>query len=330
MGSLANLAAMKALMLTEKNQPPQLVERESPKPEHDQIMVDLKAASLNHRDVWIGKGQYAGLRYPIIPGSDGAGLFEGREVILQPGSGWGGDQRFQGSTYQILGLPMDGTFAEQVAVLPNQVFPKPPHLSMEAAAALPLAGLTAYRVLFSRCQAKKGEKLLVTGAGGGVALFCVQFALKAGLEVYVTSGDDSKLGKVRAMGATGGVNYKSAGWAEILKQEVGGFDVIIDGAGGTDFNSLIKLANPGARIGIYGGTNGAVPNFSPQAVFWKQLTILGSTMGSDADFGAMLDFVNKHEIVPIVDSVFSLADGAKAFDRVEKGLQFGKIVLRVS
>ncbi|MBK8563257.1 MAG: zinc-binding dehydrogenase [Saprospiraceae bacterium] len=321
---------MKALVLKEKNSPPQFLEREMPTPEKDTVLVNVKAASLNHRDVWIMKGQYAGLSYPIVPGSDGAGWYEGQEVILQPGSGWGGDERCQGNGYQILGLPKDGTIAESVAVLRSQLFPKPSHLSMVEAAALPLAGLTAYRVLFVRCQARPGEKLLVTGAGGGVALFCVQFALKAGLEVYVTSGDESKIERVRTIGALGGANYKSDGWVDALKKMAGGFDVIVDGAGGADFGSLLKIANPGARIGIYGGTNGAVPNLSPQAIFWKQLSILGATMGSDRDFSAMLDFVNRHKIVPIIDSVFELADGAKAFERMEKGQQFGKIVLNIS
>ncbi|MCC6726518.1 MAG: zinc-binding dehydrogenase [Saprospiraceae bacterium] len=320
---------MKALVLEEKNQLPRYTEREVPALAQDGVWVEIKAASLNHRDVWIMKGQYAGLKYPVIPGSDGAGFFEGKEVILQPGSGWGSDKKFQANSYQILGLPSDGTFSERVQVQRSQIFPKPPHLSMEEAAALPLAGLTAYRVLFSRCNAQAKEKLLVTGAGGGVALFCIQFALKAGLEVYVTSGEDSKIDKVKAMGVQGGANYKSGDWVGELKRQSGGFDLIIDGAGGPDFANLIKLANPGARIGIYGGTNGAVPNFSLQPVFWKQLSILGSTMGSEQDFADMLAFVNAHQIVPVLDSVFDLADGAKAFERMEHGQQFGKIVLKM-
>ncbi len=294
------------------------------------VLVAVKAASINHRDVWILKGQYPGLSFPLVAGSDGAGLFEGKEVVIQPGSCWGDDERFQGDDYRILGLPQNGTFAECVAVAPTQIFPKPSHLSMQEAAALPLAGLTAYRVLFSRCQAKMGEKLLVTGAGGGVALFCVQFAIKAGLEVFVTSGTDSKISKTVELGAMGGANYKSTSWSDDLKKMAGGFDIIIDGAGGADFATLIKLAKPGGRIGIYGGTNGAVPNFSPQPVFWKQLSILGSTMGSDQDFGAMLDFVNFHKFVPVVDTVFSLEDGGGAFERMEKGAQFGKIVLEIA
>jgi zinc-binding alcohol dehydrogenase/oxidoreductase len=321
---------MKALVLEEKNTLPRLVEMDSPSTSAGEVVVEIKAASLNHRDVWIMKGQYPGMRFPLVPGSDGAGIFNGKEVVIQPGRDWGADERFQSNDYQILGLPQNGTFAEWVSVEQRQIFPKPSHLSMEEAAALPLAGLTAYRVLFSRCQAKAGERLLVTGAGGGVAMFCVQFAIKAGLEVFVTSGDDGKISKAVGLGATGGANYKSEGWPTELKNLAGGFDIIIDGAGGADFSSLVKLAKLGGRIGIYGGTNGLVPNFSPQPIFWKQLSILGSTMGSDQDFAAMLDFVNQHKIVPVVDAVFDLKDGISAFKRMEQGSQFGKIVLKIA
>ncbi len=321
---------MKALLLEEKNSPPRFSDAVSPIHGPNEALVALRAASLNHRDVWIMKGQYPGIRYPVILGSDGVGVCEGREVVIQPGIEWGNDERSQSGSYQILGLPKNGTFAEKVVVNRNQLFPKPAHLSMEEVAALPLAGLTAYRVLFERCGARAGEKLLITGAGGGVALFCIQFALKAGLEVYVTSGSDEKLEKAVALGVVGGTNYKSSEWPEKLKKMAGGFDVIIDGAGGADFSSLVKLCNPGGRIGIYGGTNGTIPNFSPQPIFWKQLSILGSTMGSPQDFTKMLEFVNKHKIVPVVDSIFSLEDGAEAFERMNKGGQFGKIVLRIA
>ena len=318
---------MKALVLTENGKLPTLLESAHPIPSDEQAVVEVKAASLNHRDLWIAKGQYPNIRYPLILGSDAAGLYEGREVVLQPGIDWGNDESHQGKDYQILGLPRNGTFAQQVLVEKDQIFPKPAHLRLEEAAALPLAGVTAYRVLFSRCKAKAGEKILVTGAGGGVALFCVQFALKVGLEVYVTSGSDEKIKKAIALGAVGGVNYKSGDWATDLKKIAGGFDIVIDGAGGAGFSQLVKLCNPGARIGIYGGTLGAVPDFSPQPIFWKQLSILGSTMGSDHDFSEMLAFVNKHEIVPIIDSVYNLEDGKEAFKRMESGQQFGKIVL---
>lgn len=320
---------MRALQLKVKGERPELIQIEGLVPGTHQKLVKLKAASLNHRDVWIMKGMYPNLTFPIIPGSDGAGVVDGQEVVIQPGTHWGADERFQEPGYQILGLPKNGTFAEQVIVDEHQIYPKPSHLSMEQAAALPLAGLTAYRVLFTRCKAQPGEKLLITGAGGGVAMFCCQFALKLGLEVYVTSGSDHKIAKAKAQGVAGTANYRSTDWVEQLRKQAGGFDIIIDGAGGSDFSNLVKLCNPGGRIGIYGGTLGGVPNFSPQPIFWKQLSILGSTMGSDKDFAEMLDFVNQQKVVPVIDAVYELENGAAAFERMEQGHQFGKIILRI-
>ena len=321
---------MKALVLEEKNVAPRLMEVATPTAVSEcQVVINLKAASLNHRDIWIMKGQYPGVKFPLILGSDGVGQLDGEEVVIQPGIDWGNNERCQGKDYQILGLPQNGTFAERVAVKHQQVFSKPGHLSMEEAAALPLAGLTAYRALFTRCKALRGEKLLVTGAGGGVALFCIQFALKVGLEVYVTSGSDDKIARAKKLGIAGAANYKLENWPDSLKKQAGGFDIVVDGAGGADFSQLIKLCNPGGRIGTYGGTNGTAPNFSMQPIFWKQLSILGSTMGSDNDFAKMLDFVNEHKIVPIVDSIFRLEEGEKAFDRMVTGQQFGKIVLKI-
>lgn len=321
---------MRALVLQDKNSTPTILEMPAPVAADGEVVVSVVAASLNHRDVWIQKGLYPGLRYPVVPGSDGAGLLDGREVIIQPGVDWGDSALAQSVDYKILGLPANGTFAEKVVVRQSQIYDKPGHLSFEAAAALPLAGLTAFRTLFTRCRAQVGDKVLVTGAGGGVAMFCVQFAIKAGLEVYVTSGSDDKIAKSKELGATGGANYRFSGWADALKKLAGGFDIIIDGAGGAGFQDLMKLANPGARIGVYGGTLGAVPSFSPQLLFWKQLSILGSTMGNDNDFAAMLSFVEKHKIEPVVDIVYPFSEASTAFRRMEAGGQFGKIVLKVN
>ncbi|MEO6760625.1 MAG: zinc-binding dehydrogenase, partial [Saprospiraceae bacterium] len=193
-------------------------------------------------------------------------------------------------------MPDQGTFAEYICIPPANIFPKPPPLNWEQAAALPLAGLTAWRALFSRCQLVPGEKLLITGIGGGVALLALQLALAAGAEVWVTSGSEEKLAKALAMGAQGGANYRQPGWDKQLKQTAGGFDVVLDSAAGDGFAALPGLCNPGARIGIYGGTLGKINGFSPQALFWKQISILGSTMGTPADFAAMLDFVALHQL----------------------------------
>jgi NADPH:quinone reductase-like Zn-dependent oxidoreductase len=230
-----------------------------------------------------------------------------------------------------LGLPDDGTLAEYVRVPVGNLVEKPAHLSWEEAAALPLAGVTAFRSLVVRAQVRPGERVLVTGVGGGVALFALQFAVAMGAQVFVSSGSDVKLERAMAMGAAGGVNYKDAGWVSALRAMAGGggFDVIIDGAAGSSVNDLLDLAVPGGRLVFYGATLGNAPNVLIRRIFWKQLSVLGSTMGSPADFAAMVAFVSSRELRPVVDSVFSTDEGAAAFARMEEGGQFGKIVIKM-
>ncbi len=319
---------MKALVLEDVGQALRIKEMDSPAEKEGYVNVRIKAGALNHRDVWITKGMYPGIRPNVILGSDGAGILDGREVIINPNHDWGDNPRVQSKDYHILGLPTNGTFAEEVQVRSDKVFPKPRHLSIEHAAALPLGGMTAYRALFTKCGLRKGERVLISGVGGGVALFAFQFAVAVGAEVWVTSGTEWKIEKAIKMGAAGGINYKNADWKSFGK-ETGGFDVIIDSAGGDGFMNLVKIANPGGRICFYGGTRGNITSLNPQIIFWKQLSIFGSTMGSDEEFRDMIDFVDEHQISPIIDSVYNLEDANDAFKRMEKGLQFGKIVLNV-
>ncbi len=319
---------MKALVLTEANSLPMYQDAADPIPAEGEVIVDIKAAALNHRDVFVTQGKYANIRFPIILGSDGAGICDGKEVVIYPALNWGDDPRFQGKSFEILGLPRNGTLAEKIAIPATHVFPKPTHLTWAEAAALPLAGLTAYRALFTKGRCKAGDKVLITGIGGGVALFALQFAKAVGAEVWVNSSSDEKIARAIALGATGGANYKTPDWNKQL-EAAGGFDIVIDGAGGEGFGTTLKLCKSGARVVSYGGTIGVVPNFSPQILFWKQLEVLGSTMGTAEEFAAMLDFVATHQIHSVVDQVFALEDGAQAFQRMEVGGQFGKIVLAI-
>lgn len=319
---------MKALVLTQANSLPVYQETADPVAAEAEVIVDLKAAALNHRDVFVTQGKYANIRFPIILGSDGAGIYEGKEVIIYPALNWGDDARFQAKNFEILGLPRNGTLAEKIAVPANLLYPKPAHLTWAEAAALPLGGLTAYRALFTKGRCQAGDRVLITGIGGGVALFALQFAKAAGAEVWVNSSSAEKIERAKALGATGGVNYKEPDWNKQL-EAAGGFDIVIDSAGGEGFGALLKLCKPGARVVSYGGTIGVVPNFSPQILFWKQLEILGSTMGTAEEFVQMLDFVTKHQIHSIVDQVFSLENGAQAFQRMEAGGQFGKLVVEI-
>jgi zinc-binding alcohol dehydrogenase/oxidoreductase len=193
---------------------------------------------------------------------------------------------------------------------------------------LPLAGLTAYRALFSRAQLRPGERVLVSGIGGGVALFALQFALAAGAQVWVTSGSPEKIARAISLGASGGFLYTETGWgAEAAKQGLL-FDVIIDSAGGAGFDELLNAAAPGGRLVFFGATRGNPPMLALRKVFWRQLSLLGTTMGSPSDWDAMLKFVAQHNIAPVVSAVFPLEKTNDAFALMERGAQMGKIVLR--
>ncbi|ARS36267.1 quinone oxidoreductase family protein [Pontibacter actiniarum] len=331
---------MKAVYLEDINKPFTVIEKEKPAAGPGEVLVQVKAAALNRRDVWIQKGKYFIKEYPAILGSDCAGVVAelgagvdrswlNQEVLVDPSSDWGDNPRAHSAKYKILGMPENGAFAEYVKVPATSLHQKPLHLSFEEAAALPLAGVTAYRALFTKCELQAGEKVLVTGAGGGVALLAIQFALAAGAEVWVTSGSEEKIGLAQGLGAAGGINYKSENWGKELKAQTGGFDVIIDSAAGEGFVQLVKLAKSGGRIGMYGGTTGMIGQLNPAEIFWKQLSIYGSTMGTAQDFANMMQLVQEKEVRPVVDIVYPLHEAEQAMRYMEAGKQFGKIVLKV-
>ena len=317
---------MKAALLTGNKEPLDIREVDLPPTQEEERLVVIQAGALNHRDIWISQGMYPGIYYPCILGSDGSGICDGEEVVLLPSLDWGIHQAYQHQDFQILGLPRPGTFAQMINIPASNVFVKPNHLSRFEAAALPLAGLTAYRALFVKGELKGGQNVLISGIGGGVALFALQFALAVGAKVYVTSGSQHKIEQAIAMGAEGGVLYTEEKWSKTIQKISGGIDVIVDGAGGAGFNELVKCCNPGAIISNYGGTAGAI-KMSPQILFWKQIQIKGTTMGSPMDFQNMLNFVTNHHIVPVIDSVYSLHEINAAFARMADGKQFGKIIV---
>ena len=304
-------------------------------------VVRLQAAAFNHRDLWIQQGQYAGLTFPIVLGSDGTGVVQavgraddqdwvGRAVLINPGLDWGPDQRAQGPQFRILGLPDNGTFAELIAIPVANLVRRPAHLAMEDAAALPLAGLTAWRALFSRGGLRAGEKVLVTGIGGGVALCALQFALAAGATVWVTSGSEEKVARARIVGATGGANYRDADWAARLEQAAGRFDLIVDSAMGAGLGSLIDLARPGGRIAFFGATTGDPAGLAARKVFFRQVSLLGTTMGSPEDFAGMVRLVEARRIVPVVDAVVPLDRADEGLHRLESQKRFRKIVVAMT
>jgi len=330
---------MRALHIAAINQLA-VVEVPDPFPSPGEVVVRLKAAALNHRDVWIKLGQYAGLKYPCIPGSDGAGVvaatgegvdpaWNGREVIINPSLGWGPSEHFQGPDFNILGLPRSGTLAQFVAVPATQLASKPEHLSWTEAAALPLAGLTAWRALSVRAQLNPDDRVLVSGIGAGTALFALQYAVTAGAEVWVTSSSEAKIARAVTLGAKGGFLYTQAGWAKAAEKQAGQFNVIIDSAGGPGFEDLVNVAAPGGRIVVFGATRGDTPSLALRKIFWRQLSVLGSTMGSPLDWTAMTRFVEMHRIKPVVSDVFAFGQAPAAFALMEKGGQFGKIVVEI-
>lgn len=332
---------MKVSYLIGTNQPLVIKELDKPAVAAGQVLVKIHYAALNHRDVWIKKGQYKGKSEGLILGSDGSGIVEavgenvrglapGMEVVINPSLNWGPNPAAQKADFRILGNPDPGTFAEYILIDAEQVYPKPRHLSLEEAAALPLAGLTAYRALFTRGIIQPNQHVLITGIGGGAAQFLLQFAVAEGAKVYVTSSSTEKLQKAVENGAIKGFNYKEEDWVENAQKEVpGGFDLIVDSAVGEGFLNLIDLTKPGGNIVFFGGTAGPFPNIVPAKIFWRQINILGTTMGTSEEFAAMLSYYEKHQLKPTIDKIFPFEDINEAFDRMDQGHQTGKIVLKI-
>lgn len=328
----------KAVVLNERGGVPTFQNIELPEIKENQVHIKIRTAALNHRDVWIQQGRYAKIQYPCILGSDGCGIvtttaneqhrdFVGKRVIIHPSLHWGDNPKAQSPQFQVLGMPTNGTFAHDFFIDADRVFEAPEHLSDSEAAALPLVGLTAWRALMRQGNVETHHKVLITGIGGGVALMAAQFALALNAEVWVTSGNDEKIKRAIGFGATDGILYSEDGWGKKLLSMSGGFDCIIDGTGGETLNELLEAIKPGGKIVCYGATLGAPEKFNIHRLFWKQFSIVGSTMGNDEDFLTMIDFVNEKRIKPIVDSVYPFTKADEVFNRLSNGKQFGKIVL---
>ncbi|MGC1241711.1 MAG: zinc-binding dehydrogenase [Chryseosolibacter sp.] len=332
---------MNAVVFKGKDFPLKVEGFKKPKPVKDQVLVKLKYAALNHRDLWLTLEQSQHFPDGIVLGSDGCGIVEdvgedadpllvGAEVVINPSLDWGNNPVVQGDAFRILGFPDNGTFAEYIAISKKYIFEKPEHLSFEQSAAVPLSGLTAYRALFTKARLRHNEKVLITGIGGGAALWALQFALGYQARVYVTSGSDEKIAKAVAMGAIGGFNYRDEQWTEKAKKEAAGFDIIIDSAGGSQFARYIELAMPGGRIVNFGRTAGNITDVSTRLLYWKQISIHGTTMGTRDEFLSMLHFIESRNIKPVMDKTFPLSGINEAFNRMENAEQFGKIVLEIN
>lgn len=338
---------MKAVILKDKvkmgedrKAPLYVEEVETPQPRKGEVLIRLRNAALNRRDVFIRYGAYPGIEVPSIPGSDGAGVVEaagegvqgfekGHEVVINPQLDWGDNPDFPSKKQSILGVPRDGTFAQYVTIPAENIFSKPEHLSFEEAAALPLGGLTAYRAVVTKGKVKEGDTVIIPGIGGGVANFALQIAAAKGAKVYVTSSSDAKIENAVKDGAFGGVNYTSDNWVKELKELSGGADVSIDSIGGDTFNDLISLAKPASKIVSFGATRGPVKNVVMPRIFFKQMEIHGTTMGNPGEFKDMLSFYSEHKLQPKIDSVYPLTKIEDASDKMDRGSLSGKIVISI-
>ncbi|MBI2431452.1 MAG: zinc-binding dehydrogenase [Candidatus Hydrogenedentes bacterium] len=322
-----------------------------PSPGRGEVLLNVRTAALNHLDIWIRKGRPGlQLSFPHVLGSDAAGVVAavgesvtnvavGDEVILNPGLNCGRcphclrGQQSECPQFTIMGMGRPGTFAEQTVAPAENLQSRPPHLTWEESAALPLAYLTAWRMLHTRAKLQPGETVLIHGIGGGVALAALQLVKAAGGEAIVTSGTPEKLERAAKLGAAHTINYRETKNVAQRVLEItsgAGVDVAFDAVGAATWPINFEAVRKGGRIVHCGVTTGAAVETNIATMYWKQLTVLGSTMGSQDDFRQLVRTVRATGLRPVVDSVHPLQDARQAQERMEQGEQFGKIVLRVA
>ena len=336
---------MRAVQITPPVAPDDLKPIEIMEPEAGpgEVLVRLHAAALNHRDLYLLQGGRTPEGQAFVVGSDGAGTVEaigpgvreagvGDQVLVFPSMRWGNKESAPGPGFEVLGGADNGTFAEYIALPLENVRRKPDHLSWEEAAALPLAGLTAYRALIPRAGLQTGETVLIHGIGGAVALAALQIAVAKGARAIVTSSSDAKLERAQGLGAAVTINYARADWLAAVKEATDseGVDVVLESVGEATFPGSIAAIKPGGRIATFSTTTGGTPTINLRELFWKQATILGTTMGSALDFTGLLELYRAHSLRPVIDRVYPLAEVADAFKRLDAAEQFGKIVLSIA
>jgi NADPH:quinone reductase-like Zn-dependent oxidoreductase len=301
-----------------------------PVPGTGQVLIELRAASLNHLDVWIRRG-LPSVPKPRILGADGAGVVvsgdgfdPGDRVVINPG------QEVGNGKVSVLGEHSDGTHAEFIALPRSQVYPLPAGVDFEAAAAFPLVFETAYRMLRTKAHLEPDEWVLVWGIGGGVSTAVLAIAKALGARVIATSSSEEKLARARELGADATFNHETEDVAAGVKDVTGGgAHIVVDNVGEATWKRTLAAVRPEGRICVCGATSGPNPPANLHRIWWKQLTVFGSTMGSREDFEAVYDLVVSGRAAPVVDSVFPLAEAAAAHERLEAGEQLGKIVLRI-
>ena len=328
---------MKAVRIHEDGGPEVLRFEDAPDPvpAAGEVLVRLKAASLNRLDIWVRRG-LPSVPKPRILGADGAGVVaalgdgvdafaEGQAVVINPGLE-------HGATIGVIGEHTDGTHAELVSVPAGNVYPLAESLGFEEAAAFPLVFETAYRMLITKAALREGEWVLVWGIGGGVATAALQIAKAVGARVLATSSSDEKLTRARELGADAGVNHRSGDVAAAVKDVTDGrgVDLVVEHVGEATWKTSLQAVRAGGRITVCGATSGPNPPAALHRIWWKQLTLFGSTMGTKQDFEGAYELVASGRARPVVDTVFPLSEIRAAHERLEAGEQLGKIVLRIA
>lgn len=318
---------MKAIRIHEDGGPEVLCYEDAPDPSPGpgEVLIELRAASLNRLDLWVRRGLPSAPK-PRILGADGAGVLEtGERVVINPAI------EHADGRITVVGEHMDGTHAELIALPEQNVYPIPESLSFEEAAAFPLVFETAYRMLVTRCDVRPGEWILIWGIGGGVATASLQVGLALGARVIVTSSSDGKLARARELGAEAAVNHASGDVVEAVKEATGGrgVDVVVEHVGEATWERTLQAARQGGRIAVCGATTGPNPPAALHRIWWKQLSVYGSTMGTKEDFEGAYDLIARGRARPVVDRVFPLSEAQTAHEYLEAGGQFGKVVLRI-
>jgi NADPH:quinone reductase-like Zn-dependent oxidoreductase len=300
-----------------------------------EVLLSLRAASLNHLDLWVRRG-LPSVPKPRILGADGAGVVAavgegvegfstGDRVVINPGIE-------HGNRITVIGEHTDGTHAELIAIPAGNVYPLDDSLSFEEAAAFPLVFETAYRMLVTRGRVQEGEWVLVWGIGGGVATAALVIAKALGARVLATSSSDEKLARAAELGADATVNHVTDDVLAEVKRVTGGpgADLVVEHVGDATWKTSLAAVRPFGRVVVCGATTGPNPPAQLHRIWWKQLDVLGSTMGSREDFEGVYELVRTGRAKPVVDSVFPLSEIQAAHERLESGEQFGKVVLTIA
>ena len=315
---------MKAIRIHEDGGPEVIRYEEVPDPVAGagEVLVSLRAASLNHLDLWVRKG-LPSVPKPHILGADGAGIRvdTGERVVINPGLE-------HGATITVLGEHTEGTHCELIALPESNVFPLDDAIDFETAAAFPLVYETAYRMLVTKAQLAPGEWVLIWGIGGGVATASFEIARAVGAKTLVTSGSDEKLERAREWGADLAVNHATDDVTAAAK-ELGGVDVVVETVGEATWKQSLGAVKAGGRVTVCGATTGPNPPAQLHRFWWKQLTVYGSTMGTREDFLGAYELVRTGRVRVHVDSTFPLSETRAAHERLERGEQLGKIVLTI-